>query len=345
MSLESHNHGDFPKASVTPAAVSIVGNPPTEESEETATIPEVDKLVITIITDNYYDTLRPSTEFAKRHYIGPGSSLHAEHGLSYHVETVMDGQSHAFMFDYGADLHGVCKNMEVLQIDVERLEALGLSHGHWDHWGNMVGFLKSQRDKLQEGIPLYVGEDAFAHRFAQRPNGLSDLDQLRREEIEELGFVKIVEIGAPTQIVPGAYLTGHIERTTDYEKSKPTMLIKRADKLEPDAFTGEQGLIFNVKGKGLVVVTSCAHCGVVNTIRHAQKVAGVDKIHAILGGFHLTGASPELIQRTVADIKAFAPDHIIPMHCTGFETISLLANEMPDQFFLNTVGTQYTFGA
>jgi 7,8-dihydropterin-6-yl-methyl-4-(beta-D-ribofuranosyl)aminobenzene 5'-phosphate synthase len=123
------------------------------------------------------------------------------------------------------------------------------------------------------------------------------------------------------------------------------MLIKREDKLEPDAFAGEQGLIFNVKGKGLVVVTSCAHCGVVNTIRHAQRVAGIEKIHAILGGFHLTGASPELIQRTVTDIKAFAPEHIIPMHCTGFETISLLAKEMPEQFFLNTVGTQYTFGA
>ncbi|MFH1044744.1 MAG: MBL fold metallo-hydrolase [Pseudomonadota bacterium] len=302
-------------------------------------------MVITVITDNYYDTLRPSTKFAKRHYIGPGSSLHAEHGLSYYIETVIDGKSHAFMFDYGLDLHGVSKNMEVLKVDLKRLEALGLSHGHWDHWGNMVGLLKNQRGKLQEGIPLYVGEDAFAHRFAQRPNGLSDLDQLRREEIERLGFVKIVEIGDPTPIVPGAYLTGKIERITDYEKSTPALLIKTADRLEPDSFPGEQGLIFNVKGKGLVVVTSCAHCGVVNTTKHAQKVAGIEKIHAIVGGFHLNGARPELIQRTVADIKALAPEHVIPMHCTGFETIALLAREMPDQFFFNTVGTQYTFGA
>ena len=310
-----------------------------------AKIQEVDQLIVTVITDNYYDTLRASTEFAKRRYVGPGTSLHAEHGLSYHVETVIGGESHAFMFDFGMDLHGVCKNMELLQIDVKRLEALGLSHGHWDHWGNMVGLLQSQRDKFQEGIPLYVGEDAFARRFSQRPDGLSDLDRLRREEIEGLGFVKIVEIGVPTQIVPGAYLTGSIERITDYEKIKPTMLIKRERSMEPDSFAGEQGLIFNVKGKGLVVVTSCAHCGVVNTIRHAQKVAGTEKIHAILGGFHLTGASAEIIQRTVADIKAFAPEHIIPMHCTGFETISLLAQEMPEQFFLNTVGTRYTFAA
>jgi 7,8-dihydropterin-6-yl-methyl-4-(beta-D-ribofuranosyl)aminobenzene 5'-phosphate synthase len=314
-------------------------------TQRTAKIPEVEKIVITVITDNSYDTLRASTDFAKRHYIGPGTSLHAEHGLSYHIETVIDGETHAFMFDYGVDLHGVSKNLEVLKIDLKRLEALGLSHGHWDHWGNLVGFLKSQKGNLRQGIPLYVGEDTFAHRYAKRPDKLTDLDQLRREDIEELEFVTIVQIEKPTPIVPGAYLTGNIERVTDYEQGSPALLIKKADTLEHDSFTGEQGLMFNVKGKGLVVLTSCAHAGIVNTTRHARRVTGIDRVHAILGGFHLTGAKPETIQKTVADIRAFAPEHIIPMHCTGFETIALLAKEMPDQFFLNTVGTQYTFGA
>ena len=314
-------------------------------TQAAAKIPEVEKIVITVIADNCYDTLRASTDFAKRHYIGPGTSLHAEHGLSYHIETVISGETHAFMFDYGVDLHGVSNNLEVLRINLKRLEALGLSHGHWDHWGNLVGFLKSQKGNLRQGIPLYVGEDAFAHRYAKRPDKLTDLDQLRREDIEELEFVTIVQIDEPTPIVPGAYLTGKIERVTDYEQGSPALLIKKADKLEHDSFTGEQGLMFNVKGKGLVVLTSCAHAGIVNTTKHARRVTGIDKVHAILGGFHLTGATPETIQKTVADIRAFAPEHIIPMHCTGFETIALLAKEMPDQFFLNTVGTQYTFGA
>ena len=103
--------------------------------------------------------------------------------------------------------------------------------------------------------------------------------------------------------------------------------------------------LFNVKGKGLVVITSCAHAGVVNTTKQAQKVAGIEKVHAIIGGFHLIGTRPEIIQRTVADIKAIAPDLIVPMHCTRFETMAVVAKDMPDQFFLNTVGTQYTFGA
>lgn len=342
------NRRDFLKASAASAAVFMVGDILREGgsmAHGSVKILEIEKLVITIIADNYYDTLRPSTKFAKRYYVVPGTSFHAEHGLSYHIETVVNGKSHSFMFDYGLDFYGVSKNMDLLDIDLKGLEAFGLSHGHWDHWGNMVAILKHQREKLQKEIPLYVGEEAFVHRFAKRPDRLTDLDQLRKEEIERLGLVKIVEIKDPTPIVPGAYLTGNIERITDYEKGSPAMLIKRGDKLEPDFFVGEQGLVFNVKGKGLVVVTSCAHAGVVNTTKHAQKMTGIEKVHAVLGGFHLTGAKPEVIQKTVADIKAIAPEHIIPMHCTGFETVTVFAREMPDQFFFNTAGTKYTFTA
>ena len=347
MSLEM-NRRDFLKASAATASVLMAGDLPggrTAAAQGTAKIPEVEKVVITVLADNYYDTLRPSTEFAKRTYVSPGKSIHAEHGLAYYIETIANGKPHAFMFDYGIDFRGVSSNMDVLNVDLKNAEAFGLSHGHWDHWANLVGFLENQKGRLQEGIPLYVGEEAFGHRFAKGPSGLADIGQLRREEIEKLGLVKIVEVGDPTPIVPGAYLTGNIARVTDYEKVPPYLLIQRGDKLGQDTFEGEQGLVFNVKGKGLVVVTSCAHAGVVNTTKQAQKVAGIEKVHALIGGFHLIGSRPEIIQRTVADIKAIGPDIIVPMHCTGFETMALFAREMPGQFFLNTVGTQYTFGA
>lgn len=99
--------------------------------------------------------------------------------------------------------------------------------------------------------------------------------------------------------------------------------------------------MLNAKGKGLVVVSGCAHRGIVNTVKHAQKMTGIEKVHAVVGGFHLTGAKPEVIQKTIADIKAIRPDYIVPTHCTGFEAISAFAREMPDQFILNTVGTRY----
>ena len=111
----------------------------------------------------------------------------------------------------------------------------------------------------------------------------------------------------------------------------------------PETFVGEQSVVLTLKGKGLVVLTGCAHLGVVNTVKHAQKITGITKVHAILGGFHLIGAKEELIRRTVDDIKAMAPDYVVPMHCTGFEAVVVFAREMPDQFILNTSGTRYNF--
>jgi 7,8-dihydropterin-6-yl-methyl-4-(beta-D-ribofuranosyl)aminobenzene 5'-phosphate synthase len=321
-------------------------------------IPEVEKLTVTVITDNYYDCLRWNYKIAKRQLKVPGASsiwdsfsFHAEHGLAYYIETVVNGKSNAFMFDYGMDFEGVSKNMEILGIDLNKLEALALSHGHLDHWGNLIPMLKSNGKKIRKGIHLYVGGDAFDNKFANLPpvykplDGLADLGQLNRGELESLDRVKIVEVKEPAPIVPGAYMTGDIERVTEYEKGSPILMVKKGDKMERDYFSGEQSLMFNVKGKGLVVLSSCAHSGIVNTVKHAQKVTGIDKVHTVIGGFHLTGAKPEVIQRTIADIKAVAPVYIVPMHCSGFEAISGFSRAMPEQFIINVAGTRYEITA
>jgi 7,8-dihydropterin-6-yl-methyl-4-(beta-D-ribofuranosyl)aminobenzene 5'-phosphate synthase len=272
--------------------------------------------------------------------------LHAEHGLAYHVETVVNGHSYSFLFDYGTDIHGVNRNMELLGIDFKKLGALGLSHGHWDHYIAMVDTLRSRKGMMREGMPLYVGEETFVERFSKGADGsIASLGQLTREEVEGLGFVHIREITDPTPLVPGAYLTGRIEKVTDYEKGQPSLLIKRGDRFEQDDFVGEQAVVLNAKGKGLVVLSGCAHRGIVNAAKHAQKMTGVERVHAVVGGFHLTGARAEVIQQTIADIKAMAPEYIVPTHCTGFEAITAFAREMPNQFILNTAGTRYLFTA
>jgi 7,8-dihydropterin-6-yl-methyl-4-(beta-D-ribofuranosyl)aminobenzene 5'-phosphate synthase len=233
---------------------------------------------------------------------------------------------------------------------LNKLEALGLSHGHLDHWGNLIPILKANNKKIRKGIHLYVGADAFDNKFAKLPPpydpnvGLSDLGQLNRGELESVDVVKIVQVKEPTPLIPGAYMTGDIDRVTAYEKGSPILLVKKGDNLERDYFVGEQSLMFNVKGKGLVVLSSCAHSGIVNTVKQAQKVSGIDKVHAVMGGFHLTGAKPEVIQQTIADIKAVTPEYIVPMHCSGFEAITGFSRAMPDQFIINVAGTRYTFG-
>jgi 7,8-dihydropterin-6-yl-methyl-4-(beta-D-ribofuranosyl)aminobenzene 5'-phosphate synthase len=241
--------------------------------------------------------------------------------------------------------------MELLSLDLKKLEALGISHGHFDHWGNLMAILKNNGTKIRKGIPLYVGEENFNHRFVKLPpgrydpSGVQDLGQLKRDEVEALGLVKIIEIKDPTPMVPGAYLTGNIERVTEYEKGSPILFVKRGDKLELDLFTGEQSIVFNVKGRGLVVLSSCAHAGIVNTVKHAKMMTGIDKVHVVIGGFHLIGAPIEKIQKTVADIKAVNPDYVVPMHCSGWEAVTMFEREMPKQFIINTAGTQYTFAA
>ena len=352
--LKDSNRREFLKASAATGAV-LVGGDILQGGPSVAygsvQLPEVEKLVITVITDNYYDSLRPNYKVAKRYFIIPGTSIHSEHGLAYYIETVVNGKPNVFMFDYGLDFQGVSRNMELLDVDVRKLEALGLSHGHFDHWGNLVAILKYNRAKIRKGIPLYVGEETFSHRFVNMPagafevSGLIDLEQLRGDEIESLGIAKIVMVKDPTPIVPGAYLTGNIERVTEYEKGSPILFIKRGDKTELDLFMGEQSLVFNVKGKGLVVVSSCAHSGIVNTVKQAQRMTGMDKVHAIIGGFHLIGAPIPKIQKTVADIKAINPDYIVPMHCSGWEAMTTFEREMPQQFIINTAGTKYTFTA
>lgn len=341
------NRRDFMRYSVATgvliaAGERLVGSAMADEAVKAT---EVDKLTIWVLADNFYDTNVAEGKNTKRYRVVPGKSIQAQHGLSFFVETVVDGKTSACMFDYGLDAGGVLNNIALLGLDIGRAVAFGLSHGHYDHYSSAVAIIKEQQSRIPAGTPFFVGEEAFAHRFSLRPGTAepADLGRLQRSALEALGL-KVVEVKSSTQIIPGAFFTGNIERATDYEKVSPTALIKRGETPEPDDFRGEQALFFNVKGKGLVVVSGCAHTGIVNTVRQAQKVSGTERVHAIMGGFHLINAKPERIQSTVADIKAMRPDHIVPTHCTGFEAIVAFSKELPEAFTLNTAGTKYTFG-
>lgn len=305
----------------------------------------IDRLKIVVITDNYYDALRPDPPVGVRYRAAPGDSIHAEHGFSCYIETLVDGARNGLIFDFGLDPRGVINNMALLHIDLAEVKAFGLSHGHFDHWGGLLEVLRSNRPLIAGGTPLYVGEEVSAQRFGRTPNSseLRDLSRLDLRRIEQLGIVEIVQIHDRHELVPGAYGTGKIERTVDYENDSPTLFIEREGKIETDDFRGEQALFFNIKDKGLVVLSGCAHAGIINTVRHAQKMTGVEKVHAIIGGFHLINTGSDRIGQTVQAIKEIGPDHVIPIHCTGFEAIMSFSREMPDQFILNTAGTTYVF--
>jgi 7,8-dihydropterin-6-yl-methyl-4-(beta-D-ribofuranosyl)aminobenzene 5'-phosphate synthase len=345
------NRREFLKATAATGTALMAGNFLQEASwaQGTVKIPESEKIVITVITDNLADLTLPHYKIAQRH-MGTTSileaALHAEHGLAYQIETVVNGQSHYCLFDFATDPHGVMRNMKLLKIDFAKIEALGLSHDHFDHQAAMVEILNAKKGEFRKEVPFYVGEQFFVGTYARRPNGqIVSLLALKREDIEGLGFVKVVEIKTPTPIIPGAYLPGRVEQVTDYEKIPPNFVAKKGEAFVQETFIGEQAVILNAKGKGLVVISSCAHRGIVNTVKQAQKMSGMERVYAVMGGFHLTGASPERIQKTIADIKAISPEYIVPTHCTGFKAISAFAQAMPNQFILNTAGTKYTISS
>ena len=308
------------------------------------TVSDADSVTIWVLTDNYYDSNRPDTEFAKRYRLSPGKSIHAEHGLAFYIETRSNGRKGACMFDFGMDHKGVSNNMNLLGIDTGKTNAFGLSHGHFDHYTSAVDILNLNRASIKEGTPFYVGKEAFLNRYSIRPGSdtATDLGQLDKMDLEASG-VSVREISEPMEIIPGGYISGDIERSTHYETPIPNLLVKREGRLVPDDFGGEQALFFNVKGKGLVIISGCAHAGIVNTVKHIQKITGLDKVHAIMGGFHLINASQEKISNTVKDIQTIQPDIIAPLHCTGFEAVTAFMEAMPEAFFLNTAGTRYAF--
>lgn len=308
-------------------------------------IPEAERIVISVITDNLADVTRPDCKIAhrlKRTASPLDIAAHGEHGLAYRVTTVVEGEAHCCLFDFGSDAHGVLKNMKLLNVDFSEVEALAVSHDHWDHQAALIEILKAKKGEWRDDLALYVGEGFFEGTYLKAADGsVASLLALNRNEVEALGVVRIVETKEPTSIIPGAYLSGYVEQVTEYEAIPLSFVARKGAEYVPETFSGEQAVFMNARGKGLVVLSACAHRGIINTVRQAQRISGIERVHMVIGGFHLTGADPGIIQRTIADMKSINPEYVVPTHCTGFETIATFAREMPDQFILNTAGTTY----
>lgn len=314
----------------------------------------VEELRVLALIDNYFDGLLPSDSrvFRRRGLTGPAGpikplppELTAEHGLSLYIEVKENGAVHSLLLDFGGSPDGVIRNIPPLQLDLSKVEAMVLSHGHFDHFRGMENLVRNFIPAEKLPLPLYVGKEAFARRYLANPNGITvDLGSLSKEKVAGLGL-EIKEISAPTAILPGVLLTGEVPRATPFEQDSPLMEIERNGGREKDHFPGELSLVFNLAGRGLVVVSACAHAGIVNTVRWAREATGEEKVHAVLGGFHLSGAPDEKINKTVEALQEFKPDFIVPMHCTGFAATKLIAEKMASSFALYSVGTEYRLNA
>ena len=311
-------------------------------------IQAVNRIEITVLMDNYTDVLLGNTDVVTRPVLRKGdeisrNTLVAEHGLSILVTVYQGEESHRILFDTGHTEIGVPHNLRQLETDLSSIEAIVLSHGHMDHTGALYPILKG----LPKPMNLVVHPWAFhSPRLLKWPDGRINRlpDTLIRKELMNHGC-KILESQEPVLLASGMILvTGEIERTTLFEKGFPMAMTVRNGELVPDPISDDQSLIIHLVGKGLVVISGCAHAGIVNTVLYSRKITGIEPVHAIFGGFHLTGPIFEpIIGETIAALREIGPKIIVPMHCTGWKAINLFSEAFPAAFVLNSVGSRYEF--
>jgi 7,8-dihydropterin-6-yl-methyl-4-(beta-D-ribofuranosyl)aminobenzene 5'-phosphate synthase len=308
----------------------------------------VDKVEILTLQDNYIEmtAMDNNAIISRAMPIVAGeirASIIAEHGFSALVKTTTADKTHTLLFDFGFSENGAAQNTATLGVNMPEVEAAVLSHGHSDHTG---GLTRLGERIGRKNIPLFVHPSVFkSPRYLKFGEEFKiNFPKLTREMVQTAGF-SIVESEMPASLLDNTTLfLGEIPRRTDFEKGWPIVHCQADGREVWDAIEDDTAIVMNLKDKGLVILSGCAHAGIVNTVQYAIEATGIDKIHAVMGGFHLSGPFFEpIIDRTTQDLQKLHPAFIIPTHCTGRKAIMAMEKQMPDQFILNMAGTKLTF--
>jgi 7,8-dihydropterin-6-yl-methyl-4-(beta-D-ribofuranosyl)aminobenzene 5'-phosphate synthase len=331
----------------------------------------VEGVNITVLVDNRADLIVKSSDTIKYFTDKP---LLAEHGFSALVEFPDESTegdtgeeivaNRRILWDAGVSRIALMENLSLMEIDPGSIEVIALSHGHHDHfaafseilvgmnlgvesreWAESITAEKVSALRDSNRVDVVAHPAAFRERWWKKKDGtmVGPFESPPRLVWEAHGAViRCSEV--PYQLRPGCWMTGYIPRVSFESSGRPDQLYYReGDILNRDDLEEDQAIVINVRGKGLVVLSGCAHAGIVNTVNHAQAISGIDKVHAIIGGFHLARSTPDEIQVTIDRVREFNPELLVPCHCTGFEAMCAFSQQMPDQCVPGVVGATYRF--
>ncbi|MDF1573839.1 MAG: MBL fold metallo-hydrolase [Bacteroidales bacterium] len=243
----------------------------------------------------------------------------SEHGLSFLIEV----DQKMILFDTGASdlfVHSAAK----LGIDLERVDRIVLSHGHWDH-GNGLEYLK--------GKALICHPGCFDKRYRKSGDDYLGIS-LSREEVAEKFDLETFR--RPMMLSEHLWFLGEIPRKNDFEAKYTKYKLKDGS---DDYIMDDSGLAV-ISRQGLVIISGCAHSGICNMIEHSRRVTGIFKVAAVIGGFHLRVVNTQT-RKTIECLKKLEVDRVLPSHCTLDPALGLFRRVFGSQEVLT--GTCLTF--
>ena len=319
----------------------------------------VDRLDVLVLVDNATDSLSttpknvvaewPGLIAAGRMTMLSGEAIcRAHHGLSLLLTAHVGGARHSMLFDAGPEGATLVRNAGILGIDFGEVEAIVLSHGHWDHGGGLLDAIDAVvRQRPGRPVPCLVHPGMFGQRGVQRPDGVLIVQEpVPAPDRLAAAGADVRSTRQAQTIADVFYVSGEIPRVTSYETGLPGHVQRSADgrSWEPDPLIVDERFVsVQLKGRGQLVFSACSHAGIVNVLTHAREVFAGVPLHGAMGGLHLSGSTETIIPATVADLRGFGLAVLAPGHCTGWRAMSALAREFGEELVPSAVGKRYTF--
>jgi len=279
----------------------------------------IDKLKISVLVD---DSKNPSK-----------LELQDKHGLSFYIEAEVKDEKITILLDTGPSMETIIYNVDRMEVDLSKIDLIFLSHGHYDHVNGLIGVLK----RRSEPTIVIAHPQAFDSKFVYRPHLKYAGSFYQLSEIRAFGGILLFAKNH-VKLSDGIMSSGEIQRSTTFEEVEGFWKVDD-ERLTQDNMLDDQSLIVNLKGKGLVVIAGCAHAGIINTIKQAQRITGINRVHAVIGGFHLKDASDKRIEATIEELLRLKLNIIAPCHCTGLKAVKRFTEVFHDRCRPLRVGT------